>query len=265
MSGRFTRRMYDDCAMKQNTKQSTDPLELTLDVTKYIHCNNICKPDGSQNYRNIQSPQYQPQASLVDIESSLMGIDKLSSKCDSSKHPFCGPNGCLLTNDPRISPHITPYACERGHDGDNAVVTTNMIMPRNSGFTVPTSNICGNANTNGYYTQSPMQQQRISLTNPPMAPMSSMSPMAPMSSMSPMSPSRTPILNQSRQIQMQMPPVSSPLARSPKNPASQGVYDSRYQNNTYTSPMPMPAPMQSNSKSLLNQLIPSSLRNQFVN
>ena len=149
MSGRFTRKMYDSCAIQQDTRQSTDPLELILDVTKYVHCNNICKP----------AKEYPPNAALLaDMESSLWGLDKLSSKCDSSKHPFCGPNGCLLTKDPRVAPHITPYACERGHVGENAVVTTNMQMPKHPGFRIPNVNICDNQG-NGYYVDPNKAQQ----------------------------------------------------------------------------------------------------------
>lgn len=140
MSGRFTRKMYDGCAIQQDYKQSTDQLDLIMDPTKYVHCHNICRPVG----------QVVPnQAQLVDVESSLMGLDKLSSKCDASKHPFCGPNGCLLTNDKNVPPHITPYACDRGHAGDNAVVTTNMQMPKHPGFSNPPPLNCNNAN--GYY------------------------------------------------------------------------------------------------------------------
>lgn len=151
MSGNFTRRMYDSCAIQQNVKQSTDPLELMLDVTKYVHCNNICRPAN----------EYPPNAALlVDVESSLWGIDKLSSKCDSAKHPFCGPNGCLLTNDSRVAPHITPYACERGHTGENAVVTTNMQMPRDPGYRLPNTNVCSGQG-NGYYVDPARVQQNI--------------------------------------------------------------------------------------------------------
>ncbi|XWV25174.1 hypothetical protein QJ856_gp0598 [Tupanvirus deep ocean] len=158
MAGRFTRKMYDGCAVQQDLKQSTDPLELVLDVNKYVHCNNICKP----------SAQYPPNAALlVDVESSLWGIDKLSSRCDSAKHPFCGPNGCLLTKDPRVAPHITPYACERGHNGENAVVTTNMQMPKHPGFRVPNPNIC-ESQGNGYYVdQNRVQQRRAPQMQPP--------------------------------------------------------------------------------------------------
>jgi hypothetical protein len=140
MAGRFTRQMYDNCSYIQDTKQSTDPLELIIDVTKYVNCGNLCRPDR----------QYPPNAALlVDVESSLWGIDKLSSRCDSEKHPFCGPT-CLLTNDPRVAPHITPYACERGKMGDKAVIKTNMKPSTNPGYVLPNPNIC-NSQRNGYY------------------------------------------------------------------------------------------------------------------
>jgi len=142
MAGKFTRKMYDCCATQQDTKQSTDPLELVLDVNKYVNCNNICRP--TEQYPSNS-------ASLVDVESSLWGIDKLASNCDVAKHPFCGPYGCLLTRDPRVAPHITPYACQWGHNGENAVVTTNMQMPKDAGYTLPDPNICQKQG-NGYYT-----------------------------------------------------------------------------------------------------------------
>jgi hypothetical protein len=143
MAGQFTRKNYDQCALAQRTKQSTDPLELVMDVNKYVNCNNICKPSGEHRPNS---------ANLVDVESSLWGLDKLASNCDASKHPFCGPNGCLLTGDPRVGPHITPYACERGPDGSNAVITTNMRMPHNPGYNLPNSNVC-NKQGNGYYVR----------------------------------------------------------------------------------------------------------------
>jgi len=142
MAGRFTGKRYDQCALTQSTKQSTDPLELIMDPTKYVNCNNLCQPSSETFPRNT--------ASLVDIESSMWGLDKLASNCDAAKHPFCGPSGCLLTSDPRVGPHMTPYVCERGLDGSPAVVTTNMRMPTNPGFHVPNQNICG-GQRNGFY------------------------------------------------------------------------------------------------------------------
>lgn len=141
-SGRFTRSMYDSCALQQNVKQSTEPLDFILDSTKYINCNNLCKPSSNIPY----NPAY-----LVDVESSLWGLDKMSSKCDTAKHPFCGPNGCLLTNDPRVPAHITPYACERGYIGDKAVIITNMRKTTDPGFG-PTPPLVCPGQLNGYYT-----------------------------------------------------------------------------------------------------------------
>ena len=131
--------MYDQCAMQQDTKQSTDQLELIMDPTKYVHCDNICRP----------AAEYPPNAALlVDVESSLWGIDKVASLCDNAKYPFCGPAGCLLTNDARVAPHITPYACSWGHMNDKAVIHTNMQLPNGPGFTAPNGQMC-----EGYYAQ----------------------------------------------------------------------------------------------------------------
>ena len=130
MAGQYTRSMYDRCYEQQNLKQSTDPLSLILDTTKYVNCNNLCQPSGNA-------------ALYVDVESGLRGLDKIASKCDSAKLPFCTATGCLGMNDPRIPEHITPYACSWGHAGDRAVVNTNMSMPKGSGITLPPTNPCG--------------------------------------------------------------------------------------------------------------------------
>lgn len=189
MSGRFTRKMYDGCAFKQDTKQSTDPLELVLDVSKFVHCNNICKP----------AAEYPPNSALlVDVESSLWGIDKLASDCDTAKHPLCGPNGCLLTNDSRVAPHITPYACERGKDNENAVVTTNMQMPNHPGYALPDPNIC-HQNGNGYYN---------SHNRAPLAPRAPVAPVPKVLNRAPLA--RAPVAHS--------PAAHSPLAHAPIAP-----------------------------------------------
>lgn len=141
MAGEFTRELYDRCNLLQNTRQSTEPLNLIMDITKFVNCGNLCTP----------SHQYPPNgALLVDVESSLWGLDKINSKCDKAKHPFCGPYGCMLTRDPRIAPHITPYACERGHRGESAVITTNMKMPLTPGYRLHNPHVC-DYQGNGYY------------------------------------------------------------------------------------------------------------------
>lgn len=137
----FTNKLYDQCAFAQQTKQSTDPLELTMDITKFINANNICKPTGERHPNAVQ---------LVDIESSLWGLDKLASNCDTAKHPFCSDSGCILTADPRVAPHITPNSCSWSHIGQPGVIQTNMTMPTNPGYRLPNPNICNNQG-NGYY------------------------------------------------------------------------------------------------------------------
>lgn len=141
MSGIFTRNMYDNCAFQQDVKQSTGPLGLTMDLNKYINCENNCKSPTDYS---------KDQVSRVDTESSLRGMDKIASKCDIAKHPFCAMNGCLLTNDVRAPPNITPYIYERGYTGENALVTSNMKRPTNPGYTLPNQNVC-NVQNNGYH------------------------------------------------------------------------------------------------------------------
>lgn len=130
MAGQYTRSMYDRCYEQQNLRQSTGPLDLIMDPTKYVNCNNLCQPSG-------ESPH---GALFVDVESGLKGLDKIASKCDSAKLPFCAATGCLTSD--MAPPHITPYACSWGHAGDRAVVTTNMSMPKGSGITLPPTNPC---------------------------------------------------------------------------------------------------------------------------
>ena len=158
MSGRFTRKMYDGCAFQQDVRQSTSPLDYQLDPTKYVNCNNLCQPK--------QYPENSAQ--LVDVESSLWGLDKLSSKCDEAKHPFCAKNGCLLTKDPRVGPHMDPLACEWNHVGDRnpGVISTNMVMPRSNGIPRQNPNVC-NAQRDIYPGQMvPMRQQGQMMRQP---------------------------------------------------------------------------------------------------
>lgn len=149
MAGIYTRRKYDDCAFKQDIKQSTDSLELVMDITKYVNCNNLCQP----------AKEYRPQsASLVDIESSMWGLDKVSSRCETAKHPFCGPSGCMLTNDARVPSYMPPFACERGPQGGPFVQTHNTQMPNGPGYNLPNPNICSRT-AQAQPQQQPQQRQ----------------------------------------------------------------------------------------------------------
>ncbi len=130
----FTKKKYDECYTNQEINQKTAHLPLVMDLNKYVNCNNLCKQP------NTQFPQYNQ---LIDIESSLMGLDRPSSNCNNNQYPLCASNGCLLTNDNRIPQFTTPYVCERGRDGEKAVVTTNMKLPTNSGINNINTNPCG--------------------------------------------------------------------------------------------------------------------------
>lgn len=143
MSGHHSRLPYDECATQQYIKQSTSPINYALDPSKYINVGNICKA----NYHDTNG-----KISIVDVESGIRGLDKNASQCNSAKHPNCNASGCLLTNDKRLPPHVTPYACERGRQGDNAVITTNMKQQTNPGFHI---NIDPSyyKNQNGYYSK----------------------------------------------------------------------------------------------------------------
>lgn len=132
MAGHFSKKMYDNCAFQQDVNQITRPYNLVMDDTKYVRKSGVCGDPSAIPRR---------ASDLVDIESSLMGMDKTASHCNTSKHPFCGQNGCLLTNDPRIKKHVTPFICDRGRDGDHSVITTNMKMPKHPGFATNDKNI----------------------------------------------------------------------------------------------------------------------------
>jgi hypothetical protein len=143
MSGYSTRLRYDKCSYDQFLKQETDPLSLVTDIDKYVNKNFACRSGSDAPQRNT--------ASIVDIESSLRGIDKVSSDCDQYKHPFCGPRGCLLTKDPRVAPHVTPWIYERGDVDDTSSVTkTNIRKPTGTVFKQTINKVC-DGQSNGYY------------------------------------------------------------------------------------------------------------------
>lgn len=146
MAGHYSRQKYDSCATAQDDRQRTAQLGLIMDINKYVNANNICQPDRLPPMNAVD---------LVDVESSLWGIDKRASRCDHLKHPGCHPYGCLETRDPRVPSHITPYACERGTN--NSVVRTNMRPPTDNGIVLPNRHDADSAR-NGYYHQNSNKQ-----------------------------------------------------------------------------------------------------------
>lgn len=143
MSGEFTRKLYDDCALNQNTRDSTAPLGYQMYAGKFTGYNDICP--SQLNSDNL---------ALVDVESSMLGLDRIASNCNEAQYPLCNKTtGCLLTNDPRTQGNVNPLACSWGRPGERAVINTNMKMPTNTGISsIPTDPSTNK--TNGYYVRS---------------------------------------------------------------------------------------------------------------
>ena len=120
MAGRFTGLQYDPCAIEQKTRQSEAPLGHMMDVTKFVHPN---------RFQNGPTVPKLPQRSIVDVESCLMGLDRVQTRCDGGLYPSCGENGCLLRADSGIPPNDTPYIFERGTYGDRKSVVSSNIPP----------------------------------------------------------------------------------------------------------------------------------------
>ena len=142
MSGHFTRRMYDPCFTDQETKQSTKHLEFIIDVNKFVNNKNAC----DQTNGNYDSSR------LVELDSSLRGLDRVYNKCNSSMYPMCSPNGCMMANDSKIPPYNSPYLAERGYGNENEVVSNNIPRPTSNGIPNINTNLCRNiVDTNGNY------------------------------------------------------------------------------------------------------------------
>ena len=114
-----TRSMYDRCNMSQDLKQATAQLPLTMDINKYINPNST----GS----NIRP---------VNVESSLMRLDRTNSGCNQGEYPFCGPTGCHVggLNDDNYSP---PFL-GRGPDDVNGL--SSHQLPRSQQWDGPDMN-----------------------------------------------------------------------------------------------------------------------------
>ena len=131
MSGQFTGLTYDKCAYTQELKQSTQPLEWELDLNRYVNVN---------NFAGYHSGGFYPYNALdqVDIDSSLKGLDTISSNCSGDQQPFCYDKGCINTFDPRYASVWSPpdaYQWKHSNDPNNpGVVSTNMNPPSSNGI-----------------------------------------------------------------------------------------------------------------------------------
>ena len=152
MSGQFTRRTYDPCVEKHETRQSTRQLGYNMDINRFVHANNACEQTGG-NYGH---------ARLIELDSALAGLDRPYSNCDSDKYPFCGPKGCRI-NQARFQIHNSPYLNERG-TGGIVVAPTNPKANRSSGIPAIRNIICNdNSGSDARYAQTQSRLQRPNL------------------------------------------------------------------------------------------------------
>lgn len=113
MSGEFTRKLYDDCAFDQNAIDSTTCIGYQMDPSKFINCSISCPPG---------------LGSMVDFESSMLGLDQIASSCTNMRYPFVN-NSANIKNQ-----NVSTQANAWGRNGEKAVVNTNMRLPVDNGI-----------------------------------------------------------------------------------------------------------------------------------
>ena len=91
----FNRLMYDDCACKQKTVDSTTPMQYQLYKGKYENCNK-CTAEGGVGRDTISYGE------LVNIENELRNQTAATSVCPSKKHNPKTANKGVSINEPSI-------------------------------------------------------------------------------------------------------------------------------------------------------------------
>lgn len=134
MSGYFTRCMYDPCAEQENTRRKTAHSEFTFDINKYVNSSNSCDHVNG-NYG---------LARLIDVESGLIGLDRVHSHCNGGKYPGTSQKGCNV-GDNTTNNYKSPYILERG-DTKQSVVSSNIPKPTSTGIPRINNNICSRPN-----------------------------------------------------------------------------------------------------------------------
>jgi len=128
MSGIFNKTLYDDCAFKQRTMTSTEPLHYELFNGKFEN-GLTCKKNSGAFVANT----WKTIGSRTDVESELQFRTIPLTKCATEKYIACGftgNNGKKSNSYTKCSNNIvvTPYLCDRD------IVPTNMKMPKGKGF-----------------------------------------------------------------------------------------------------------------------------------
>jgi hypothetical protein len=128
MSGIFNRTMYDECAFKQRTMTSVEPLFYELYGGKFEHKVTCNKNEGAKVANNWSTIGLR-----TDVESELQFRTLPLTKCATEKYIACkytGNNGKKSNSYTGCKNNvvITPVLCDRD------VVPTNMKMPKTKGF-----------------------------------------------------------------------------------------------------------------------------------
>lgn len=82
----FSRAYYDSCTYSDRLVENASQLDYTMDKTKYVNCGPCRFEQGPIGGNEVTLA---PAAAIVDIESSLLGIDRPATKCAAYKfqHP----------------------------------------------------------------------------------------------------------------------------------------------------------------------------------
>ena len=78
----FSRLKYDSCDYRQTLMQNSGVLEWTLDPMRYVNQNRCRHQLGLQGGTNVSHVS----GNLVDLESTLKGIDRDASRCPSMQY-----------------------------------------------------------------------------------------------------------------------------------------------------------------------------------
>ena len=125
MAGQWNRRSSDNCSYQQQVNESTKPTDYMLFSGAHRNCGLCCSKNQCCSEQNLKDEQRKVQGTRVDIESDLLNIKKLSSKCNDLKHKPQGevPVNCL---------HRNEAPCYNWSNGLPRVTNTGYQLPNNN-------------------------------------------------------------------------------------------------------------------------------------
>jgi hypothetical protein len=129
-----TKLMYDDCAHRQKTVDSTSLVNYHFFKGKFENCTS-CNVQRLE----LNEPTREGTIPLVDIESELDGRTRPHTKCDQFKfHPKCDrPGFCINKDDPRVHVNNEPSVCF-----NPKLAWNNIKKPNDVGYRLPNPNAC---------------------------------------------------------------------------------------------------------------------------